>query len=356
MFILFVALLAPFFSSFANIIECKLSNNIFKHPATMIFYISLMNCLFMPLLLFFGIPTLPAPGAVPFYFLLAFIDVAYLYPYYKAMKVIDTSIVSALFSLGQITIPIMTYLFLDERLRESQYAGFLLIIAASIVLSINDFKMPKLNRAFYYMVFVSLLRAFYVVLQKYTFKEDDNWINLIIYVNIFSFLLPFLLFLHKKSAERIRSTFAEYRKNTKVFCLNEFLCFLGGAAAVYALSKLSAVTSSAINATAPIFMLFISLALKKMFDIRVKRNDYAAHYDKKADMFCRNYCRRGHGGALIYRSLRLKRRCFRLSPKRFLWSFRQCLPAFFVFGQTGKALISSTDNAFMSADRRKKRR
>lgn len=270
MFILFVALLAPFFSSFANIIECKLSNNIFKHPATMIFYISLMNCLFMPLLLFFGIPTLPAPGAVPFYFLLAFIDVAYLYPYYKAMKVIDMSIVSALFSLGQITIPIMTYLFLDERLRESQYAGFLLIIAASIVLSINDFKMPKLNRAFYYMVFVSLLRAFYVVLQKYTFKEDDNWINLIIYVNIFSFLLPFLLFLHKKSAERIRSTFAEYRKNTKVFCLNEFLCFLGGAAAVYALSKLSAVTSSAINATAPIFMLFISLALKKMFDIRVK--------------------------------------------------------------------------------------
>ena len=66
------------------------------------------------------------------------------------------------------------------------------------------------------------------------------------------------------------TTFAEYRKNTKVFCLNEFLCFLGGAASVYALSKLSAVTSSAINATAPIFMLFISLALKKMFDIRVK--------------------------------------------------------------------------------------
>lgn len=27
-------------------------------------------------------------------------------------------------------------------------------------------------------------------------------------------------------------------------------------------------------------------------------------------MFCRNYCRRGHGGALIYRSLRLKHRCF----------------------------------------------
>ena len=69
MFILFVALLAPFFSSFANIIECKLSNNIFKHPATMIFYISLMNCLFMPLLLFSVY--LPCPRPVPFRFISA---------------------------------------------------------------------------------------------------------------------------------------------------------------------------------------------------------------------------------------------------------------------------------------------
>ena len=50
MFVLFIALLAPIFYTFANIIECKLSNNIFKHPVVMVFYISLMNCLFLPLL------------------------------------------------------------------------------------------------------------------------------------------------------------------------------------------------------------------------------------------------------------------------------------------------------------------
>ena len=269
MFIWIVAFLAPLFSSFANIIECRLSNNIFKHPITMIFYISLMNCVFLPLLLFFGVPTLPAAQALPFYFVLAIIDVAYLYPYYKAMKVIDTSIVSALFSLGQITIPVMTFLFLDEVLKSSQYAGFLLIIAASIVLSINNFKMPKLNRAFYYMVLVSLVRAVYVVIQKYTFNLDGNWINMIIYVNTLSCLLPFLFLLHKPSARRIKKAFREYCHHTKVFCLNELLCFLGGAAAVYALSQLSAVISSAINATAPIFMLFISLALKKMFSLNL---------------------------------------------------------------------------------------
>lgn len=75
-------------------------------------------------------------------------------------------------------------------------------------------------------------------------------------------------------------------------------------------------------------------------------------------MFCRNYCRRGHGGALIYLSLRLKRRCFPAIAQALSVEF-SAVPAglFFVFGrQTGKALISSTDNAFMSADRRKKRR
>lgn len=251
----------------------------------MIFYISLMNCLFMPLLLFFGMPTLPKPAALPFYFFLAAIDVLYLYPYYKAMKVIDTSIVSALTSLGQITIPVMTYFLLHEKLYERQYAGFILIIAASVLLSINDFKMPKLNRAFYYMVFVSFLRAFYVVLEKFTFGIDGNWINMIIYVNLISSLLPFLLFFHKKSAKRIKKAISKYRKNSKIFCLNELLCFLGGAASVFALSKLSAVTSSAINATGPIFLLFISFLLKRLFDIRVRETVSPTILIKKAVLF-----------------------------------------------------------------------
>lgn len=270
MFIVFIAFLSPLFAAFDSIIECRLSNNNFKNPLTMIFYISLMNCVFLPLLLFFGMPTLPSLHAIPFYFLLALIDVVYLYPYYKAMKVIDTSIVSALMSLGQITIPLMTYFLLDEHLKNSQYIGFIMIILASVILSINDFSFPKLNRAFYYMLLVSLLKAFYVVIQKSALTHDDNWINMMIYVNTMSGFLPFLLFLHPTTAERIKRAFNAYRKKTKIFCLNELICFLGGAAFIFALSKMSAVTLSAINATAPIFMLFISLLLKDVFDINVK--------------------------------------------------------------------------------------
>lgn len=74
-------------------------------------------------------------------------------------------------------------------------------------------------------------------------------------------------------------------------------------------------------------------------------------------MFCRNYCRRGHGGALIYRSLRLKRRCFPAIAQALSVEFSAVPAGLFCIRQTDeKSADSSTDNAFMSADRRKKRR
>lgn len=75
-------------------------------------------------------------------------------------------------------------------------------------------------------------------------------------------------------------------------------------------------------------------------------------------MFCRNYCRRGHGGTLIYRSLRLKRRCFPAIAQALFVEFSAVSAGLFYIRQTdGKSADkSSTDNAFMSADRRKKRR
>lgn len=114
MFFLLAAFGSPLFYAFAVIIESQLSNRTFKHQTTMIFYISLMNAVFVPLVMFLGWPSVPSTAAIVCYVLLAFLDIVYLYPYYTAMKVIDTSIVAALFSLGQITIPVMTYLWLDD--------------------------------------------------------------------------------------------------------------------------------------------------------------------------------------------------------------------------------------------------
>lgn len=264
MFYIFIAFFAPIFNALASTIESRLSNNVFKHQTTMMFYISMMNWVFLPLCFLFGAPTAPTPTALFCYLGLAMIDVLYLYPLYTSMKVIDNSIVAALFSLGQITIPLMSFLFLGEILNLEQYIGFTIIIMASVALSIKGTRIPKLSKAFYYMVFASLLRAGYIVLEKYVLIEDENWINMVIYPNIMSGLIPFSFLFVRKWRKDIIKNFPPYYNKFKVFALNEFICYFELLAQVYGMSGLSPVVSAAIGATMPMFMLgFCYIGLKK---------------------------------------------------------------------------------------------
>lgn len=264
MFYLLVAFFSPVFGALATTIESRLSNNIFKHQTTMIFYISLMSWVFLPLCLIFGAPTIPSQTAMFCYLGLALIDIIYLYPFYTAMKVIDNSIVAALFSLGQITIPIMSFLFLDEILSLEQYIGFTIIIMSSVALSIKGTRIPKLSKAFYYMVFASLLRAGYIVLEKYALIEDENWINMVIYPSILSGIIPFSFLFVKKWRKDIIKNFPPYYNKFKIFAVNEFICYLELVTEIYGISGLSPVVSSAIGAMLPMFMLgFCYIGLKK---------------------------------------------------------------------------------------------
>ena len=270
MFFLPIAFGAPLFFGIAVLIESRLANVTFKKPISMIFYVSLMNILFLPLLLLLGRPTLPTGEVFMYYSIIAAIGIAYLYPYYMAMKVIDTSIIAALFSLGQITIPIMSYFLLNEKLTLSQYIGFVIIVMSSIALSIKGKKIPKLNKAFYYMLFSAIIVSFSAVLEKYVLTIDDNWINLIFYPNFISGLIPFSFLLIKKWRKDIIKNFPPYRMKIRIFMLNEFICFIGAVCGIYALSGLSPTITKSIGATQPIFMIAISLFLLKKFNIPLK--------------------------------------------------------------------------------------
>lgn len=257
----------PFFCAMAVIIESQLSNRVFKHPTTMIFYVSITNALFLPLVLMFGMPSMPSAEVWGCYLLLAAISIGYLYPYYLAMKVIDPSIVAALFALGQVSVPVLSYLWLKEKLDFAQYIGFAIIILSSIALSIKGKKIPKLNRAFYYMLAASFLVAFAEVLKKYTLVEDLSWVNLAIFPGIISGFIP-LTFLSVKSWRKdIAKNFPPYLKKCRWFVINEFVCFLGMVCGVYALSGISPVVNISILSTQPIFMLGFSYLLLKKFSV-----------------------------------------------------------------------------------------
>ncbi len=284
MFFILVAFLAPAFGATCCIIESRLSNYTFKRQTTMIFYVSVMNCVFLPLTLVFGMPTIPSVPALMCYIVLASIDVLYLYPFYTALKVIDSSIVSALFSLGQITIPIMSFLFLGEVLSLPQYVGFVVIIMASIALSIKGNKIPKLSRAFYYMALASFLRAGYAIVEKYVLIEDQNWVNMVVYPTFISGIIPFLFLLRKTWRKDIVKSFPPYLDKVKWFVLNEFVWFAEAVAQIYGMSGLSPVVSVSICATEPIFLLGFSYFLLKKYNIPLKEKISSQLLVKK--MFC----------------------------------------------------------------------
>ncbi len=266
----FVAFLSPFFEALSDVIESLLSNKTFKHQTTMIFYISMMNCVFLPLVLFCGMPTIPTKESLWFYLILAIIDVAYLYPFYSAMKVIDTSVVSALFALGEIIVPILSYFVLNDVLTLHQYIGFAIIIMASVALSLKSTKIPKLNRAFYYMLFASFLLSLRVIVVKCTMNLEGNWINLVVYPDIISGILPFGLLFIKKYRKDIVKNFPPYLKKFRIFALDEFFCSLGLLCSTYALDQLSPVVNSGINSMRPVFLLLIGAFLLYFYNIPLK--------------------------------------------------------------------------------------
>ena len=130
MMIYLIAFLSPFFYALSVLIESFLSLGIFKKPATMCFYASLTNALFVPLMFYFGTPTWPEMRFWIVYILLAMIDIAYLYPYYIALKNTDTSVVSSLFSIGKVFVPLLSFCVLGDVLSPVQYLGFFIVIFA----------------------------------------------------------------------------------------------------------------------------------------------------------------------------------------------------------------------------------
>lgn len=69
-------------------------------------------------------------------------------------------------------------------------------------------------------------------------------------------------------------------------------------------------------------------------------------------MFCRNYCWRGHGGTLIYRSLRLKRRCFPAIAQALFVEFSAVSAGLFYIRQTdGKSADKQRPKLFFYISR-----
>ena len=278
------AFLCPLFHAVSNIIDAHLSNNVFRKLPTLIFYNCLTNFFAASMVLVFGLPQWYGWEIMPLLALVGMIDVFYQIPYYEALRRGDTSVVVAWFSLGYVLVPVLAYLMVDEKLSFVQYAGFGIIIAASVVLNIENPRKIKINKAFYLMLLSSLLLSLQAVLYKYALEKTD-WISAVFYSALFSTLTVFGFLMPRIVRLNIKANFPRYKTKFYVFGLNEFVNQVGTVASIFAMSLLPVVAVESINSTQPLFVLGIGAALYALFGNRFKEDVSTVHLLRKSICF-----------------------------------------------------------------------
>jgi drug/metabolite transporter (DMT)-like permease len=97
-----------------------------------------------------------------------------LLPYMKAVEFEEVSRLNPLFNLGPVFVFVLSIIFLETILSNSNFIGFIFLILGGILISIKKTKgFIKFSKGFWYMILTNLLLGFYFIITDYLFKRYD---------------------------------------------------------------------------------------------------------------------------------------------------------------------------------------
>lgn len=280
------AFLAPAFYAIAEILDNFLVNKEFKHPAALVFYVSLFNLIFIPVLFIFQPPAVPPFHTIPIFILLGLVNIGYLYPYYRGLKDDDTSVVISFFAIGRIFVPVLAFLVVGEVLKFWQYLGILLVIISVVFLGTHHARKHfTLSRAVWHIGLASTLLAFEGVFLKLLFKHGVGVSTAVGGELFISLLFGILLLVWKKERTHIAGAFPLFIKLSPLFLLEEFLTFLGQVTESFAISLTSVSVVKGITMASPFFLLVYAWIGHGMFPWLFKEDLHRKKILKKLFLF-----------------------------------------------------------------------
>ena len=257
------AFFPPVFHGWANVLDHYFTGKVFEQRAVLVFVSNIIGICLLPIVWLFGLPSLVSWSIAVLLLAIALTEFLYVFPYYWALQEADTSVVAALFGLGKVTIPIMAFFFLGERLTVFQYVGFAVLVGSSVVLS-ADFKSWRLSRSFYLMLGVSILLAVQAILIKYAFSFGITWSTLVTWMSLFELLIAALTMFSTKNRHALMSLFKALDGKWNLFLQMEVVGWLGNMGSYYALAVIPVSVAKGIASTQPAFpLLYASLFSKK---------------------------------------------------------------------------------------------
>lgn len=270
------AFISPASHAWSNTIDNLFSTRLKGNTTFLVCMSKIFQFLLMLPLAFFLHPSLD----VPLYLVLlmgivAIIEFAYIYPYFWAMAHTDTSIVVALFSFGKITIPVIAWFFLGEKLHAGQYAGFGLIILAGLMLTFN-WRRFHLNKAAGFMLLSSFLLSIEAILTKYVMMQGIRWDSVTVFTMVLEGMIAGGIL-----ALRPRNTIALWQKagpsTQKLFILEAFLSMVGNAGGMLALSLMPTSIAKAISSIQHLFVAFYAKVFHPLAPRYFKENSTELH-------------------------------------------------------------------------------
>ena len=282
------ALGTAFFFSLSNTLDSFFTNKVFPSTRSIAFYSVCFNIVVIPIVFLVGSPDLTPPlGMLAIFALIGLFDVLYLAPYYRAMQIEDASIVTALFSLGRMYAPFLAYILVGEVVSLPQYLGFAMILAASVLLTL-DFseKRLRINRSFWYVLIAALLIYSEGSLYKYTFIRDTHWSTGIFWAAIFSMVWMGFTLVSARQRTAVREGVPALKKTFWLFSMEELSTAVAVMLLVYATSLAPITLVNGIVSVQPFIMLGLIPLLAPLFPHQAFREDRSRrHILKKLLLF-----------------------------------------------------------------------
>lgn len=257
---LIAAFLSPFFYAASNIFDSYLSNRVFKHTGSIIFFNAFFPILFLPLLWLFGSPKIISLSILFPVIIIALIEILYQVPYYKSLQKEDTSIVVSLFALGKCFVPVLAFLIVKEQLHSWQYLGFFLIIASSALLTYEPKKKVRFNVSLFYMLGTSIILAFQTVLYKYTVTTSGaTWDTVFLWSTLFSSFFSLFIFFSKSCRRDIYKSITHIKTYLTPFFAQNFCTWTAEAMQAFSVAIIPVTVFSGIESSQPLFVIATEL-------------------------------------------------------------------------------------------------
>ncbi len=202
-------------------------------------------------------PHLLHPLQLLLLFFVAATEVFYLFPYYWALRVADTSVVTSLFTLGDMLIPLLAFIFLGEVLTIHQYIGFFCIVIAALALTFDPKKLRP-NRALVLMFIVGILLAVRAILLKAVYDQGASWGSVMVTLSLFQFALG-LPFAFVNGLPALVDGFRKIKSVGLLFAANELFSWVMR----MRFPVLPVPIAQGISATQPAFVMATAFFLKK---------------------------------------------------------------------------------------------